>query len=51
MVQDEKGNVLVQNSKNPNGYTLPTGHIELGESFVQSAIRDVKRKQVWMLIN
>lgn len=44
MVQDEKGNVLVQNSKNPNGYTLPTGHIELGESFVQSAIRDVKKK-------
>ena len=44
MVQDEKGNVLVQNSKNPNGYTLPTGHIELGESFVQSAIRDVKEK-------
>ncbi|WP_320798495.1 hypothetical protein, partial [Peptostreptococcus porci] len=24
MIQDEKGNVLVQNSKNPNGYTLPT---------------------------
>ena len=44
MVQDDKGNVLVQNSKNPNGYTLPGGHIELGESFVQSAIRDVKKK-------
>lgn len=44
MIQDEKGNVLVQNSKNPNGYTLPTGHIELGESFVQSAMRDVKEK-------
>lgn len=46
MIQDEKGNVLVQNSKNPNGYTLPTGHIELGESFVQSAMRDVKEKLV-----
>mgnify|MGYP000010865825 FL=1 len=44
MIQDDKGNVLVQEQQNPNGYTLPTGHIELGESFVQSAIHGVKEK-------
>ena len=43
MVYDDKGNILVQNRKNPNwpGITFPGGHVEPGESFVESVIREV----------
>ena len=43
MVTDSKGNVLVQDRLNPNwpGITFPGGHVEPGESFVQSVIREV----------
>ena len=46
MIEDGYGNVLVQNRQNSNwnGYVFPGGHIELGESFVQSAIREVKEE-------
>lgn len=46
MIEDEKGHVLMQNRQNSdwNGYVFPGGHIELGESFVQSAIREVKEE-------
>ena len=46
MIQDDKGNVLVQNRQNKdwNGIVFPGGHIELGESFVKSAIREVKEE-------
>ncbi len=43
MVYDENGNILVQDRKNPNwsGITFPGGHVEHGESFVESVIREV----------
>lgn len=43
MVYDDKGNILVQNrvSKDWPGITFPGGHIEKGESFVKSVIREV----------
>lgn len=43
MVCDGRGNVLVQDRKNPDwpGVTFPGGHVEPGESFVQSVIREV----------
>lgn len=43
MVTDEKGNVLVQNRADPNwpGLVFPGGHVEPGESFVKSVIREV----------
>ncbi len=43
MVFDDKGNVLVQDKINPkwSGLTFPGGHIEKGESFVESVIREV----------
>lgn len=43
MVYDENGNVLVQDrvDKNWGGLTFPGGHIEKGESFVDSVIREV----------
>ncbi len=43
MIYDDKGNVLVQDrisSKWP-GITFPGGHVENGESFVDSVIREV----------
>ena len=38
--------VLVQDRKNPNwpGITFPGGHVEQGESFVDSVIREVKEE-------
>ena len=46
MIYDDKGNILVQNRKNPNwpGITFPGGHVEPGESFVRSVIREVKEE-------
>ena len=43
MVYDGEGNILVQDRKNPNwkGITFPGGHVEEGESFTESVIREV----------
>ena len=43
MVYDGEGNVLVQDKVNKDwrGLTFPGGHIEKGESFVDSVIREV----------
>ena len=43
MVSDGNGNILVQNRTNPDwpGVTFPGGHVEPGESFVESVIREV----------
>ena len=43
MVYDDLGNVLVQDRINPewSGITFPGGHVEKGESFVDSVIREV----------
>lgn len=43
MVCDGAGNILVQDRKNPDwpGITFPGGHVEKGESFVESVIREV----------
>lgn len=46
MVYDDNGNVLVQDRVDPNwpGITFPGGHVEHGESFVASVIREVKEE-------
>lgn len=46
MVTDGLGNVLVQNRRNPDwpGLTFPGGHVEPGESFVESVIREVREE-------
>ena len=43
MITDGRGNVLVQDRRNPDwpGITFPGGHVEPGESFTQSVIREV----------
>ena len=43
MVCDDAGNILVQDRKDPSwpGICFPGGHIEPGESFVESVIREV----------
>lgn len=46
MLYDDEGNVLVQDrvDKKWGGITFPGGHIEKGESFVSSVIREVKEE-------
>lgn len=46
MIYDNEGNVLVQDRLNPNwpGITFPGGHVEKGEAFVRSVIREVKEE-------
>ncbi|MBQ7801499.1 MAG: 8-oxo-dGTP diphosphatase [Oscillospiraceae bacterium] len=46
MVSDDAGNILVQDRKNPDwpGITFPGGHVEPGESFVESVIREVREE-------
>ena len=46
MVYDDHGNVLVQDRINPewSGITFPGGHVEKGESFVDSVIREVSEE-------
>ena len=43
MVYDHAGNILVQDRKDPDwpGLCFPGGHVEPGESFVESVIREV----------
>ncbi len=43
MVYDRAGNILVQDRKDPDwpGLCFPGGHVEPGESFVESVIREV----------
>ena len=43
MVYDDNGNILVQDRKDPDwgGICFPGGHVEKGESFVESVIREV----------
>ena len=46
MIYDNEGNILVIDRKNPDwpGVTFPGGHVEKGESFVDSVIREVKEE-------
>ena len=46
MIYDNNGNVVVQEKLNKNwgGITFPGGHVETGESFVDSVIREVKEE-------
>ena len=43
MVYDDAGNILVQNRMDPDwpGICFPGGHVEPGESFAESVIREV----------
>ena len=43
MVYDDAGNILVQDRRDPDwpGICFPGGHIEPGEAFVESVIREV----------
>ena len=43
MIYDNAGNILVQDRKDPDwpGLCFPGGHVEPGESFVASVIREV----------
>ena len=46
MIYDDSGKILVQNRLNPNwpGITFPGGHVEHGESFCGSVIREVQEE-------
>ena len=46
MVYDRDGNILVLDRADPTfpGLCFPGGHVEPGESFVQSAIREVREE-------
>ena len=46
MVYDHDGNILVQDRKDPSwpGICFPGGHVEPGESFVESVIREVREE-------
>ena len=43
MISDGSGNVLVQDRRNPDwpGITFPGGHVEQGEAFTDSVVREV----------
>ena len=53
MVSDGNGNVLVQNRTDPNwpGIVFPGGHVEPGESFVDSVIREVREETGITVLN
>ncbi|MCT1903647.1 8-oxo-dGTP diphosphatase [Oceanobacillus sojae] len=46
MIENEKGQILVQNRQNPNwpGITFPGGHIEKRESFHDAVVREVEEE-------
>ena len=46
MIYDDNGNILVQDRADPGwpGLCFPGGHVEPGESFVESVIREVREE-------
>lgn len=46
MVSDGQGNVLMQHRADPGwpGYAFPGGHVEQGESFADTAIREIREE-------
>ena len=46
LIYDNNGNILVQDRKKKTwpGLTLPGGHVEKNESFVESVIREIKEE-------
>ena len=46
MVYDEAGKILVQDPRDPDwpGLCFPGGHVEPGEAFVESVIREVREE-------
>ena len=46
MVEDGRGNVLVQNRLDPNwsGIVYPGGHVDAGESITASVIREIREE-------
>ena len=46
MISDDAGNVLVLDRQNPDwpGVTFPGGHVEPGEAFTASVIREVREE-------
>ena len=46
MVYDHAGNILVEDRRDPDwpGLCFPGGHVEPGESFVESVIREVREE-------
>ena len=53
MITDGCGNVVVIDRQNPDwpGLTFPGGHVEHGESFVESVIREVKEETGLTVVN
>lgn len=53
MVTDDRGRVLVQNRKDPGwpGIVFPGGHVEPGESFVDSVVREVREETGITVLN
>ena len=46
MIENEKGQILVQDRRNRNwpGVTFPGGHIEKGESFHDAVVREIEEE-------
>ena len=53
MITDGCGNVLVQDRLDPDwsGITFPGGHVEEGEAFTQSVIREVQEETGFIIEN
>lgn len=53
MVTDGRGNVLVQDRRDPGwpGIVFPGGHVEPGESFVDSVVREVREETGLTVLN
>ena len=53
MIYDNNGNVLVQDRKDPSwpGIAFPGGHVEQGESFADSVVREVFEETGLMVSN
>lgn len=51
IIEDEHGRILLQRRKDQNNWCLPGGVMEIGETFLQTVVREVEEETNLIIFN